>query len=97
MGIEPYQLTSSIHGIVAQRLIRRKAPGGYRGRVPVAEFVTMDASLKKAVMDRGDAAVFTKIYQTQPGYQRMQKVGQALIEKGITDETELKRVIDPSK
>ena len=33
MGIEPYQLTSSIHAIVAQRLLRRRvADGGYRGR-----------------------------------------------------------------
>ncbi len=97
MGIEPYQLTSSIHGIVAQRLIRRTSPDGYRGRVPLAEFVAMDAPLKKAVMDRSDAGDFAKIYKAQLGYQRMYDVGQALIKKEVTDEAELKRVIDPAK
>src|SRR5208282_5026355 len=56
MGLEPYQLTSSIFGVVAQRLARRLAPGGgYRGRVPVAEFVSIDANLRKAILDRADA------------------------------------------
>jgi general secretion pathway protein E len=97
MGIEPYQLTSSIHGIVAQRLIRRTSPDGYRGRVPLAELVIMDQALKKAVMDRADADAFAKIYRTQTGYQRLHEVGQALVNKGITDESELNRVIDRSK
>jgi general secretion pathway protein E len=97
MGIEPYQLTSSIHGIVAQRLIRRTSPDGYRGRIPLAELVLMDAPLKKAVMDRADADAFAKIYRTQPGYQRLHEVGQELANKGITDEAELNRVIDVKK
>jgi general secretion pathway protein E len=97
MGIEPYQLTSSIHGIVAQRLIRRTSPDGYRGRIPLAELVLMDSALKKAVMDRADADAFAKIYRTQAGYQRLHEVGQALVKKEVTDEAELNRVIDAKK
>ncbi|MGD0464042.1 MAG: ATPase, T2SS/T4P/T4SS family [Tepidisphaeraceae bacterium] len=97
MGIEPYQLTSSIHGIVAQRLIRRTSPDGYRGRVPLAEFVAMDPPLKKAVMERGDADALAKIYRAQTGYQRLYDVGQTLVKKGVTDEAELARVIDAAK
>jgi type II secretory ATPase GspE/PulE/Tfp pilus assembly ATPase PilB-like protein len=93
MGIEPYQLTSSIHAIVAQRLIRRKGPDGYQGRIPVAEFVSMDAPLKKAVMDRADADTLTKIYRSQSSYQSLYNVGQDLVKKGITGEPELNRVV----
>jgi general secretion pathway protein E len=93
MGIEPYQLTSSIHGIVAQRLIRRKSTNGpgYRGRVPLAEFVTMDAALRKAVLQRADASALAAAYNGQPGHQSLREVGQNLVRDGITDKAELGR------
>jgi general secretion pathway protein E len=93
MGIEPYQLTSSIHGIVAQRLIRRKSPDGpgYRGRVPLAEFVAMDAPLRKAVLQRADASALAAAYTGQAGYQSMRDVSQNLVRDGITDNAELGR------
>jgi general secretion pathway protein E len=97
MGIEPYQLTSSIHAIVAQRLIRRTTPDGYHGRVPIAEFVTMDAPLKKAVIERADSDALTKIYRSQSTHQTLYNVGQDLVKKGITDEPELNRVIAAAK
>jgi general secretion pathway protein E len=97
MGIEPYQLTSSIHGIVAQRLIRRTSPDGYRGRVPLAEFVAMDPPLKKAVMERRDTTALAEIYRAQTGYQRLYDVGQTLVKQGVTDQAELARVIDAAK
>ena len=57
MGIEPYQITSSVLGVIAQRLVRRKSADGqgYHGRIPLAEFVAMDAGLKKAVLQRADS------------------------------------------
>ncbi len=99
MGIEPYQITSSIYGIVAQRLIRRKSTSGegYHGRAPIAEFVAMDQALKKAVMDRGDADALANVYRRQAGYRNLYDVGQALVQQGITDDAELGRVIDLSK
>jgi general secretion pathway protein E len=97
MGIEPYQLTSSIHAIVAQRLIRRTTSDGYHGRVPIAEFVAMDAPLKRAVMERADSDALTKIYRSQSTYQTLYNVGQDLVKKGITDEPELNRVIAAGK
>src|SRR5581483_440719 len=43
MGMEPYQITSSLFGVVAQRLLRRRTGGkgaagevGYAGRAPAA-------------------------------------------------------------
>ena len=93
MGIEPYQLTSSIHGIVAQRLIRRRSldGNGYRGRVPLAEYAIMDAALRKAVLQRADASALAAAYSAQPGYQSLRDVGRELVRDGITDEAELAR------
>jgi general secretion pathway protein E len=97
MGIEPYQLTSSLYGIVAQRLVRRKDGDRYRGRLPLAEFVAIDAPLKKAVLERCDADALHKIYKTQSGFAALSEIGQALAFKGLTDAAELQRVIGPSK
>jgi general secretion pathway protein E len=99
MGIEPYQITSSVFSIVAQRLIRRRSANGdgYHGRAPLAEFVAMDRALKKAVLDRGDADALADAYRGQPGYRTLHDVGQLLLQQGITDEAELARVIDLAK
>jgi type II secretory ATPase GspE/PulE/Tfp pilus assembly ATPase PilB-like protein len=95
MGIEPYQLTSSIYGIVAQRLIRKKASGdeAYRGRLPLAEYVVMDAPLKQAVLNRADADFLTSCYRAQSGYRSMADVGQELVNKSVTDKSELVRAL----
>ena len=99
MGIEPYQLTSSIFGIVAQRLIRKKSSdgNGYTGRIPLAEFVVMDEPLKKAVLQRSDSDAMRKIYQGQAGYQSLCDVGRSLVDGEITDGAELGRVIDVTR
>ncbi|MGA2443694.1 MAG: ATPase, T2SS/T4P/T4SS family [Tepidisphaeraceae bacterium] len=96
MGIEPYQLTSSIHAIVAQRLLRRRSADGrgYHGRAPIAEFVAMDPTLKKSLLQRGDSDCLARAYQGQPGYQSLRDVGQLLVNKGVTDAAELGRVVD---
>jgi general secretion pathway protein E len=96
MGIEPYQLTSSLHSILAQRLVRRKTESGYRGRSPVAEFVLLDAELRQGILQQQDSQGLARIYSRQPGYQNLREAGQALIRQGITDETELVRVLGQS-
>jgi type II secretory ATPase GspE/PulE/Tfp pilus assembly ATPase PilB-like protein len=96
MGIEPYQLTSSIHAIVAQRLLRRRSADaqGYHGRAPIAEFVAMDPTLKKCLLQRGDSDSLARAYQGQPGYLSLRDVGQLLVKQGVTDMAELGRVVD---
>jgi type II secretory ATPase GspE/PulE/Tfp pilus assembly ATPase PilB-like protein len=95
MGIEPYQLTSSIYGIVAQRLVRRKVADGegYHGRIPVAEYAAMNEALKKAVLARGDSDSLAVAYRTQPGYRQLTEVWQELIMNGLTDEFEVSRIL----
>lgn len=94
MGIEPYQLTSSIRAVVSQRLVRRRNPGGgYAGRVPLAELVTMDSALRNAITQRTDADALARIYQAQPGYASLAAVAQNLLERGVTDAAEIERIL----
>jgi general secretion pathway protein E len=93
MGIEPYQITSALFGVVAQRLLRRKADSSYSGRVPIAEFVTADDNLRAAILRRGDAASFRAAYQAQTGFTTLQNVANSLVANGTTDADEVARVL----
>jgi type II secretory ATPase GspE/PulE/Tfp pilus assembly ATPase PilB-like protein len=95
MGVEPYQLTSSIHAVVSQRLARRRSAdgAGYRGRVPLAEIVTIDTPLKQAILSRGDADTLQRLYVKQPGYQSLAEVGRRLVASGLTDAAEIERLL----
>jgi type II secretory ATPase GspE/PulE/Tfp pilus assembly ATPase PilB-like protein len=95
MGIEPYQITSALFGVVAQRLVRRKSPDGaaYHGRLPVAEFVVIDAALRQAILNRDDADAIAKIYAAQKTFRPMREAGGDLLRAGLTDDAELNRVL----
>ncbi|MEA2711867.1 MAG: ral secretion pathway protein [Phycisphaerales bacterium] len=115
MGVEPYQLTSAIFGIVSQRLLRRLLPSPglqppaqpdrplkpaasqpasqYRGRIPVAEFVTMDDALRPAILNRSDAGAIEKIYARQSGFRPIRAAAGDCIRGGLTDEAEVRRVL----
>lgn len=96
MGIEPYQVTSALFGVVTQRLVRRKLPdGAYAGRVPVAEAVLMDDDLRHAVLARGDAGALRSAFRSQPGYAPMSAVAAKLVDAGVTDREEVARVLGP--
>lgn len=98
MGIEPYQITSALFGVVAQRLLRRRSndAGTYHGRFPVAEFVAMDAALRPAVLQRADASEIARIYASQRDYRPMKAVAGDGISAGLTDADEVRRVLGDS-
>ena len=100
MGVEPYQITSSLAGVLAQRLLRRlcsnAGKGTYRGRVPAAEFVTIDATVRKAILDRADADTLQSHFARQPLYDSLQSAAQSLVNKGLTDVAEVVRVLGPT-
>lgn len=97
MGIEPYQITSTLHGVLSQRLLRRVAKTTpaqrYRGRVPIAEFVTMDAAVRGAILNRADADSLAAIYRRQTGFQSLMQAARQLVSEGITDDAEVARVL----
>jgi general secretion pathway protein E len=93
MGVEPYQITSALFGVVAQRLLRRRTgAGGYHGRVPAAEVVSMDSGLRKAVLNRADASELAQIYAAQPNFRPMRAAAGDLVAAGLTDTAEVSRV-----
>src|SRR5262249_9152641 len=68
MGIEPYLLTSGLRALLNQRLVRRLcaacagggcaacAGSGYRGRLLLAELLTLDHPLREAILARSATA-----------------------------------------
>jgi general secretion pathway protein E len=93
MGVEPYQVTSSVYGVLTQRLVRRKHGDGYKGRVPLAEFGRMDESVSKAVLARADAGILRNLFGKQPIHATLQQVAGLLVAQGVTDEMEIRRVL----
>lgn len=97
MGIEPYQLTSAIYGILAQRLLRKRTDNGYRGRLPVAEFARFDAALRQAVLRREDAESFRSLIEGRLGYTTLRHAADDFVVRGLTDREEVLRVLGPEE
>ena len=97
MGMEPYQVTSALFGVLSQRLLRRRDPAGtgYRGRVPVAELAVMDPALREAVLKRTDAETLQQTIARQPGHVTLRSAAEDLVTSGVTDEAERQRVLGP--
>ncbi len=93
MGVEPYQLSSAIFGIVTQRLLRRREGSGYRGRLAAAEFVAMDDPLRAAVLKRADASQLMKIYAAQAGFRPMRAAAVDFVHRGWTDDADVLRAL----
>ena len=98
MGCEPYQVTSALWGVVAQRLLRRAAPDAsagsrYRGRVPAAEVVELDAKLRAAILQRADADTLTAAYRDQPDYESLRDSAKRLVAGNLSDDAEVVRVL----
>jgi len=95
MGLEPYQITSSLFGVLTQRLLRRRKVGaaGYDGRVPVAELVTLTPELRSAILRRADASEMRAVFPRQRDYMSMETVAESLIARGATDTAEVARVL----
>jgi general secretion pathway protein E len=93
MGIEPYQITSSLFGILTQRLLRKKSVEGYHGRLPIAEFAHLDPAVRAAILRRADAEELRTFFLNQPHHLTLRAVAQQLAEKGETDVPEIHRVL----
>jgi general secretion pathway protein E len=93
MGIEPYQISSALFGVMAQRLIRRRAAAGYHGRIALAELVTIDDAMRKGILARQDAQTLERIYAGRPDFVSIRQAGFELISSGVTDAQEVRRVL----
>jgi general secretion pathway protein E len=94
MGIARYQITSSVYGLLNQRLVRRTVQGKYSGRIPIAQFVRMNDAIKQAMVD--DASTTTKLegaIQNSPGFFSLKDYAAQLVKHGMTDQAEVQRVL----
>lgn len=104
MGIEPYLLTSSITGILNQRLIRRRCVAcggtgcdhcsrtGYRGRVLLAELLTLDEPLRQAVLARADVAGLESA-ASRGARTTLASAAARAVAEGLTTDAEIARVL----
>ncbi|MCC6683335.1 MAG: Flp pilus assembly complex ATPase component TadA [Phycisphaeraceae bacterium] len=94
MGLEPYQLTSSLFAVVAQRLLRRSdGKGGYAGRLPIASCAVVSESLREAILQRAAAQKIDSLLAESGEYQTLEQAAAQLVEQGLTDEPEVARVL----
>ena len=98
MGVEPFLIASSLLGVVAQRLVRRRCDpcgacdgSGYRGRMAIHEVLLMDDRVRALVMARADAAAI-RSHAVGAGMVTMRDDGFAKARLGLTTEAEVLRV-----
>ena len=103
MGVEPFLLSSSLLGVMAQRLVRKLCPvcqgkgcadcsqTGYQGRTGIFELLSTDDSLRALIHNRASEAKIRDA-ALQTGMVLMRDDGERLVQSGVTSREELVRV-----
>jgi len=103
MGVEPFLLSSSLLGVLGQRLVRKlctqchgKGCGqcnqsGYQGRTGVFELMVANDSIRAQIHRRASEAEIREA-ALQAGMTLMRDDGERLVREGITSREELVRV-----
>ena len=109
MGVEPYLVSAAVEGVTAQRLLRKLCPScanapeqreacracnglGYRGRVAVMEKCGLPGVVKRAVSRGADEREVAELL-AEHGYEPMRAHAERLARAGVTDHTEIERVL----
>jgi general secretion pathway protein E len=104
LGAEPFLVASSLSAVLAQRLVRKchqacKGQGcpeclgtGYRGRTGVFELLCLDSELRELVGKRTSSTEI-KVVAQRRGMITLREAGEVLAREGITNITEVARVI----
>jgi general secretion pathway protein E len=103
MGIEPFLLSSSLLGVLAQRLVRKRCghcqgkgcshcgQTGYQGRTGIFELLSTNDSLRSLIHDKASESALRDAAQGN-GMRSLRDDGQRLVDAGITSAEELLRV-----
>lgn len=103
MGVEPFLLSSSLLGVLAQRLVRKTCTAchgagcdacgdsGYSGRTGIFELLTVDDALRGLIHAQASEAQLRET-ALRSGMTLMRDDGERLVRAGITTEQELLRV-----
>jgi general secretion pathway protein E len=105
MGVESFLLSSSLVGVLAQRLVRQTCQAcggagcsacdqtGFKGRLGIFEMLVMDDALRAAVKDRQDASQIRRLAVSQ-GFRSLHEDGTRLVALGLTTAAEVARVTE---
>jgi general secretion pathway protein E len=103
MGVEPFLLSSSLLGVLAQRLVRKRCTAchgagcaacgqtGYAGRTGIFELLVATDEVRAQIHHRAAEAELRATALAQ-GMVLMRNDGQRLVDAGITSAEELLRV-----
>ncbi len=103
MGVEPFLLSSSLLGVLAQRLVRKICPvcqgagcdtcgsTGYQGRTGIFELLVADETVQSLIHSKApESQLF--VAGEKGGLRSMREDGERLVAEGITSRSELLRV-----
>ena len=103
MGVEPFLLSSSLLGVLAQRLVRKLCTAcqgagcsvcgqtGYQGRTGIFELLVADEAARALIHSRAAESELLGAAE-QSGLRLMREDGERLVQAGITSRAELLRV-----
>ncbi|KZK25865.1 type II secretion system protein GspE [Delftia sp. GW456-R20] len=94
MGVEPFLLSSSLLGVLAQRLVRKidtTEPSGYRGRTGIFEMLVVDDTIRAQIHRQASEAEIRDTALAS-GMHLMRDDGERLVREGITTPEEVLRV-----
>jgi general secretion pathway protein E len=103
MGVEPFLLSSSLLGVLAQRLVRKLcvhcqgagcaqcAQSGYQGRTGIFELMVANDAIRAQIHNRASEADIREA-ALAVGMKLMRDDGERLVREGITSREELVRV-----
>ncbi len=103
MGVEPFLLSSSLLGVLAQRLVRKlcvhcKGQGcpqcsqtGYQGRTGIFELMVANDAIRAQIHNRASEADI-RAAALGAGMTQMREDGERLVREGLTSREELVRV-----
>lgn len=102
MGVEPFLLSSSLLGVLAQRLVRRLCAhcrgagceacnrSGYAGRTGIFELLVVDDALRARIHERAPEAALRE-HALAHGMVPLRQAGDALVAQGVTSAEEVWR------
>ena len=103
MGVEPFLLSSSLLGVLAQRLLRKRCTAcagkgcdacgqsGYHGRTGIFELLTTNDEIRALIHSQASEAKLREA-ELRNGMRLMREDGERLVRLGISTEEELIRV-----
>ena len=95
IGVEHYLVTSSLLGVLAQRLLRKADPdneGEYKGRIAAHELMTVTDTIRSLTAQNADGVTIYKA-AVEEGFEPMRTDALRKVEMGLTDQAEVFRVL----